>query len=151
MRGKFTTWMYESRRQFELERPYCVEVSHNDFTNVGYTWMWERLAGRTTPPDSLNEAVIGVGNGNAPFMPGDEALQGTEQWTAPLDVGFPEIVGSKITLQATFGERDGVFDWMERGIFTPSGVLIDRAVSDQGRKVFGAVWVVSAELELGRP
>lgn len=143
MIGRFTTMKYDARG-----RLYEELVSYNDFTNPGYEWMWRRMAGQT--PDSLDSATIVVGNGAGVFTGGETQLQGDQVASMPVDDGFPLVVGSKITFQATFGEREGAFDWMERGIVTPSGVLIDRAVGDQGRKVLGAVWVVQAELELAR-
>lgn len=148
MKGSFTTLKYRSRRDFNDGRFYCASYSHNDFTNVGYEWMWRRMVGEVE--DSLAGAFIVVGDGGGLFTGGDVQLQGQQQASRPLDAGFPMVEGAKITFQATFGERDGAFDWMERGISTPGGVLLDRAVADQGRKVFGAVWVVQAELELAR-
>lgn len=148
MKGTFTTTVYNSRREFEDQCPSRVVVHHNDFTNVGYEWMWRRMAGQA--PDSLDGASIGVGNGGDVFTGGETELAGDLTAERPLDDGFPLIAGPKITFQATFGERDAGFDWMERGVYTPSGVLIDRAVGDAGRKVLGAVWVVQAELELTR-
>jgi hypothetical protein len=57
---------------------------------------------------------------------------------------------SGISLLATFGEQEAAFDWQERGVVTAQGVLLDRAVRDQGRKVLGAVWQLQADLILDR-
>lgn len=148
MKGTFHTFVYPTLADYEAGRLWRHWTCHNDFTNVGYEWMWRRMAG--LEGDSLAGATIAVGDGGGLFTGGDIALQGQQQASRPLDEGFPIITGATITFQATFGERDGAFDWHERGIYTPSGVLLDRAVGDQGRKVFGAVWVVQAELELAR-
>lgn len=148
MIGTFTTVVYTDRAHFEAKMPWRRWVTHNDFTNVGQEWMWRRMAGQVE--DSLAGAVIVVGNGGGAFTGGETDLTGDQTGAAALDEGFPVITGSKITLRATFGERDAAFDWFERGVMTPSGVLLDRAVGDQGRKVMGAIWVVIAELELAR-
>lgn len=148
MKGTFTTIVYTDRAHFEARRPWRRWVSHNDFTNVGHEWMWRRMAGQAA--DSLDSAVIVVGNGGAVNTGGETELAGDQTATAPLDVGYPTIEGAKITFRSTFGERDAPFDWFERGVMTPGGVLLDRAVGDQGRKVMGAIWVVIAELELTR-
>lgn len=148
MKGTFTTLKYE--------RGVLVDtlVSHNDFTAVGHTWMWNMMAGNLRDPvdgtltDHLGAARIVVGNGNRPWMMGDERLDGPQTDQAALDDGYPQIAGSVITFRSTFGEQQGIFDWQERGVVTAQGVLIDRAVQDQGRKVMGSVWVVVAELEL---
>jgi hypothetical protein len=73
-----------------------------------------------------------------------------------LDEGFPliqpyddgERVGVQLLLRATFGEQDAAFDWQERGVVSAQGVLIDRTVADQGRKVLGAIWQLEAALIL---
>lgn len=148
MKGTFHTLVYPTRADYEAGRLWRHWTVHNDFTNVGYEWMWRRMAGQVD--DSLASAVIAVGNGSGYFTGGETELQGEQQARVALDDGFPIVTGSVIRLQATFGERDGAFDWFERGVITPGGILLDRAVGDQGRKVLGAVWVVVAELELAR-
>lgn len=148
MKGTFTTVVYTDRAHYEAGMPWRRWVSHNDFTNAGHEWMWRRMAGQAE--DSLAGAIIAVGDGAAVFTASEAGLAGEQTAMAALDDGFPIIAGSMITLRATFGERDGAFDWHERGVFTPSGVLLDRSVGDQGRKVLGAIWVVIAELELAR-
>lgn len=148
MKGTFTTFVYPSRADYEAGRLWRRWTHTNDFTNIGYEWMWRRMAGLES--DDLSRATIVVGNGGGLFTGGEVQLQGEQQAARSLDEGFPVIAGARITFQATFGERDGAFDWLERGIMTPGGVLLDRAVADSGRKVFGAVWVLQAELELDR-
>ena len=147
MRGTFTTTTYDSRDAFTRQLSSGIHVCHNEFTNVGFEWIWHRLVGVAN--DTLSQASIWVGDSAQPFNPGDVSLWGEQTANAGLDSGFPEVVGAKVTLRATFGERDAIFDWAERAVVTASGVLLDRAVGDQGRKVLGAVWVVEAELELG--
>jgi len=144
--GTFTTRMYDSREDQILELPSGVHVVRNAFTNVGMNWMWMKMVGLM--PDDLSQAHIVVGDSGATFTGGEERLVGTTISSAPMMEGFPQVTGTKILLRAEFGERDGIHEWAERGVIVPSGVLIDRAVADQGRKVLGAVWVVEAELEL---
>ena len=146
MKGTFITWMYDSRADWIAQRPSGVHVISNRYTNVGLEWMWRRMAGMV--PDDLSQAQIVVGDGRTESTGGEEALVGENQSRAPLDEGFPEVIGSRIRFRATFGEREGIHEWHERGIVVPSGILVDRAVGDEGRKVFGSVWDVEAELEL---
>lgn len=147
MKGKFTTWMYNSRQQYEDGRPpTCITIDYNQFTNAGMEWMWMKMVGLV--PDDLSQAQIVIGDSGATFTGGEEALVGTNQSARPLMEGYPQINGARILLRAEFGERDGIHEWAERGVIVPSGVLIDRSVADQGRKVLGAVWIVEAELEL---
>lgn len=160
--GRFTTTQYESRSDFEHERPSALHVSHNRFTVVGMEWMWNMMAGYLrssdgTLTDHLGNARIIVGNGTRGFEFSDERLAGDQTAQAQLDNGYPQIrrvAGDEgpdaveIVFAATFGETDAIFDWQERGVVSSQGVLIDRAVSDGGRKPFGAVWSVEAALRL---
>jgi hypothetical protein len=54
----------------------------------------------------------------------------------------------RVTFQATFGEEAANFDWLERGITSVQGVLIDRSVEDHGRKAPGSIWTLNAALDL---
>ena len=146
MKGTFRTTMYDSREDFILQRPSGVHVVYNSFTNIGIEWMWMRMAGLV--PDDLSQAQIVVGDGRAGVLATDDKLYGENQSSTGLNDGFPLVVGVRIQFRATFGEREAIHEWHERGIVVPSGILVDRAVGDQGRKVLGAVWDVEAELEL---
>lgn len=155
MEGIFTTRKYD-----RAGRLHDVLVCRNGFTAVGMEWMWSMMTGLLRDEqgqltDHLAGARVVVGSGTDGFQFGDEALRGAETAQAVLD-GQPQIrrvvdgdgAGVEIVFAATFGERDGVFDWAERGVVTEQGVLIDRAVSDQGRKPLGVVWTVEAALRL---
>lgn len=166
MIGKFTTRAYDSREAFEAGTCSAIHVTHNRFTDTGLLWMWRMMAGELRNgegglTDHLGSARIVVGDGSQDFSPADVRLTGAQTAQSDLDPGFPavslaEIVGDevdrvgRITLRATFGEADAAFDWQERGVVTAQGVLLDRAVSDQGRKVLGAIWECEATLDLLR-
>lgn len=162
MIGVFTTTTFDSRRAFEERRPSGVFVSHNRFTLVGMEWMWQMMTGQLrdadgTLNDHLGSARLVVGNGSQDFSYADERLAGSETAQASPDEGFPtferfatdEVPDAvDAVFRATFGEQEAAFDWQERGVVTAQGVLIDRAVADQGRKVLGAVWQLEARLRL---
>lgn len=163
MRGVFTTTKYDSRAAFERGDVADELVSRNSFTNVGLQWMWQMMAGQFrdadgTLTDHLGAARIVVGDGSRPFDLRDERLAGEETAQAALDPGYPGVAlqapgedghaAGVITFLATFGEDQAIFDWQERGVVTARGVLLDRAVGDQGRKVLGAVWQLRADLFL---
>lgn len=165
MIGVFTTRTYDCRSDFERQRPSGVYVSENQFTDVGLNWMWSMMLGRLraddgTLTDQLASARLVVGNGAAPFSPLDQRLSGTETAQAEMDESYPAMTGivqgpedqegSQLTFRATFGERDANFEWAERGVVTAQGVLLDRSVEDQGRKVLGAIWTLEAALVLDR-
>lgn len=152
MQGIFTTRKYD-----RAGRLGDVLVSRNSFTLVGMEWMWQAMAGLHRDDDGvmtdhLGRARIVVGSSTGGFSLEDTRLAGQETAQMQLDAGFPVIrrVDSRVEIvfAATFGEREAVFDWGERGVVTSQGVLLDRAVGDQGRKPFGVVWTVEAVLSL---
>lgn len=165
MIGTFTTLKYDSRSDFEAGRPSDIVVAKNRLTNVGLEWMWKMMmglhrSGDGTLLDHLGNARLVVGSGDVPFSPQDTRLNGGDTDQAEMDSGWPRIEGPilvndedeayRLHLRATFGEDKAAFDWKERGIVTAQGVLLDRSVMDQGRKVLGAVWQLEAALDLLR-
>lgn len=165
MRGTFTTVTYNSRLDFVCRRPSGIHVSTNRFTDAGLAWMWQMMTGQLrnadgTVTDHLGAARLVVGDGAAEFSPLDTRLAGSNTAQAEMVDGYPQIVGAvqgdegldawRLVLRATFDEREGNFDWAERGVVTAQGVLLDRSVEDQGRKVLGAVWTLEAALDLDR-
>lgn len=154
MIGTFTTVKYGSREDFLHDRPLDVVVTHNEFTRVGMEWIWKMAAGQLRDSltglltDSLASARIVVGNGSSEMSASDERLAGPQTDQAGMDDGYPQVGGNAITFQATFGERDAIFEWGERGVVSAQGVLLDRSVADGGRKPLGAIWTVQAVLEL---
>jgi hypothetical protein len=163
MVGRFTTTKYPNRPAFDAGRPSDVAVSYNRFTKVGLEWIWNMVTGQLRDPqagtltDQLASARIVVGNSSQEFAYEDERLAGDQTAQAAADEGFPlirpvvtpdERRGVQLVLRATFGEQDAAFDWQERGVVSAQGVLIDRTVADQGRKVLGAIWQLEAALIL---
>lgn len=151
MRGVFRTTKFASRADFDSGQPLAVSEVHNTFTAVGLEWMWGVMLHRVN--DQLESARLLVGDGAREFDSGDTRLAGenTAQTDAEPPVLSLESDGSfaRLTLRGTFGEPDANFEWLETGVVSAQGVLIDRAVGDQGRKVFGSIWVTEAQLEIG--
>lgn len=161
MIGTFTTTQYNSREEFERGEVSGLHISRNRFTIVGMEWMWQMMTGQLrnedgTLTDALSQARIIVGNGDADFSFADTRLAGGETAQSPVTTMAFErrALGGEVpdsvefVALATFGENEAAFEWQERGVVTNQGVLIDRAVSDQGRKVMGAVWQLEARLTL---
>lgn len=162
MIGTFVTTKYADRAAFERREAYDVLTSTNRFTIGGMEWMWNMMIGNLrssdgTLTDQLASARVLVGNGDREFAYTDDRLAGSETAQADLDAGFPTLErvvvddvpsGMQVIFRGTFGEDAAAFDWQERGVVTAAGVLIDRAVRDQGRKVLGAIWQVEARLRL---
>jgi hypothetical protein len=170
--GTFTTTKYADRAAYLERRPSGVLVSRNAFVAAGLDLMWRILLGQVRNEDGglsdhLGKGRLIVGNGDAPVQEADERLAGEETAWAELDDGYPRFDGMvtvneaeldepeatptracRVTFQATFGEDVANFDWLERGITSVQGVLIDRSVEDHGRKAAGSVWTLNAALDL---
>jgi hypothetical protein len=147
--GRFITRCYASRADFNEGRASDIYVAYNSFTDAGLRRMWEMLLG------TVDDKILGlvVGNSSQEFAPDDTRLHGDQTAEATLDGNQSIEVAAgvgRIVLTATFGERDGMFEWAERGVVTAKGVLLDRSVGDQGRKPLGAVWQLEAALDLLR-
>lgn len=166
MKGTFKTVTYDSRADYVAQRPSSLFVQHNDFTAVGLEWLWSVALGNLRAQDGgmldhLDNARLVVGNGDAAFSVKDTRLAGAETAMAELDEGFPRADGMidpgddggpsayRVTFQGTFTEFEANFDWRERGLVSSQGVLIDRSVSDQGRKAPGTIWTTSVSIDLG--
>jgi hypothetical protein len=160
--GTFITTKYASRADYEQFAPCGVHICRNDFTVSGLAWMWSVVLGELRNEqgglsDHLGKGRIIVGNGDAPWTEAQERLTGDQTAYAELDDGYPRQDGMtptdegrayRVTFQATFGEDIANFDWAESGVTSVQGVLIDRSVSDRGRKAQGSVWTVNAALDL---
>lgn len=161
MVGHFTTRCFNTAEDHRLGRVAAIHESFNSFTDTGLTWMWEMMAGQLrdsdgTLTDHLGSARLVVGDGTRAFEPGDQRLAGDNTAQAVLKAGFPAVSADPelglptIRFESVFQGDEGVFEWQERGVVTAQGVLLDRAVGDQGRKPLGAVWELGATLYIGR-
>lgn len=175
LRGTFTTVKYADRGAYLERRPSGVLVSHNHFVAAGLDLMWRILLGQVRNEDGglsdhLGKGRLIVGNGTAPVQEADERLAGEQTAWAALDDGYPRLDGMvtvtepsepvetepaepperacRATFQATFAEEAANFEWLERGVTSVQGVLIDRSVEDHGRKVPGSIWTLSLALDL---
>ena len=157
MIGTFVTTKFADRAAFDASEPCDVLVAHNRFVLVGLEWMWRLLTGALRNEqgglsDHLGKGRVIVGDGTRPVEPSDERLAGPNTDWAELDDGYPQLAradtGVTAAFRATFGEDKANFDWLERGVTSVQGVLIDRAVADHGRKAPGTVWTLEATLEL---
>lgn len=165
MIGTFVTAKFVSRADYERNAPTEVLTSTNRFTDAGLMWMWQMMSGQLrnadgTVTDHLGSARLLVGNGSREFEGTDQRLVGPDTAQAELDPGMPTIVGMvqgdegrdacRIVFRATFGEDAANFEWAERGVVSAQGVLLDRSVEDQGRKVLGQIWTLEASLDIDR-
>lgn len=58
-----------------------------------------------------------------------------------------QVDGSTATITMTLGEDEANFDWRERRVVF-DGTVIDEDLTDQGRKVQGAIWTVAVTFDM---
>lgn len=124
-------------------------------TDAMLLWIAKAIVGETQNPFDAANAYIGVGDSNAVFDVTDIDLQAvTNKTRKGMDPGFPTRSNLTLTWQATFGESDANFAWLEWALFNAStgGTMANRLVEDKGTKNGGS-WVFKVELtpEIGTP
>jgi hypothetical protein len=116
-------------------------------TNAGCALIWRRFA------EALENGTIVVGNGEAEMAGSDTDLTGAEQASTPIseiEILAPddEHESYRLLLRGTFGPDEANFDWRERGVKQQDGTLVDRTVSDGGRKAPGFTVTIEHEIDL---
>lgn len=147
------TWVvskYASEADFAAARPYAEETFKNLLTTVGLQAMGRLLTnqGSVTPFSNAN-AYIGVGNGTAAANVAQTDLQGASKTRAAMDATYPtDPTGGVWVFRATFGSAVANHAWEEFGVFnaSSSGIMLNRALSSQGTKISGQVWVATATI-----
>lgn len=149
-------------------RPYSVTMSDPRDHNLITTGGWDRILSLAAGLQSTGTYIgtgtrIGVGTATNAAASGQTDLQAT---TGPTARFFNLVTGNGVTsagtavrrlsFTATFATGDANFHWQEWGIDqattgsgtgAASGVLLNRAVSDQGTKVSGQTWTATANLD----
>lgn len=75
-----------------------------------------------------------------------EVSDGEQAARSPAEL---ELGDTTVTVVATFGEQDAVFDWRRRTVLLDDGRLqFDVDEGDFGRKPLGAIWTCEAIIEV---
>lgn len=133
-------------------KPYdTYEKKGNIWVNTGRNEIM-KLACGTGSPQAYNNATADLGVGNDATAPVDThtALQGGSTLYKAMNATFPTAAASEqFDAQATFGDAEAKFDWLEEAFRNGSGdaVLWNRANDDLGDKTsVTETWILTATL-----
>lgn len=117
---------------------------------VGIENLWRCAIGHpSAKPWTSSTARLGVGDGQTPASPDQTGLQGANKAYAPMDPGYPMLVGQTgLVFQATFPENSAQFAWHEWCITNTDGVPLNRKVQYRGTKGPNAVWVLQVRVDI---
>jgi hypothetical protein len=117
-------------------------------TDAMLTWIAKAIIGETQNAFDGTYAYIGVGDSNATFNSSHTDLQATSnKLRKAMDTGFPSRSNLTLTFQATFGDEEANFDWLEWALFNAGtgGTMANRKQENKGTKNGGS-WVFKVEL-----
>lgn len=148
--GTWTLTKYASEDAWKAATPYEQTTFHNLLTTAGLQAMGRLLTnqGSVTPFSNAN-AYIGVGNGTTAPSVAQTDLQGASKTRAAMDATYPTDPTNGVwVFRSTFGSAVANHAWEEFGVFNASsgGIMLNRALSSQGTKSSGQVWVATATI-----
>lgn len=68
--------------------------------------------------------------------------------TASMPITDVQSNSEQVVVTAQFGEQDANFEWAAHLVLLEDGTEVDRSEKDQGRKVPGQVWLLTAIIKL---
>lgn len=141
---------YLDKTRYVESRPYAVShIDGNLLLNEGINNLWDLATGSGT---SWATPYLGVGDSLTAVSASQTGLQAaTNKVYVAADAGYPTTDSQQIVVQATFDGDTANFDWNEFTICTgdsDAGVNLNRAVSAQGTKTSGQIWVLTVDVTL---
>lgn len=123
----------------------------NVFLNSGINEIWKLVCGNSGTTFTNALATIGVGDSVTAEDPTQTDLQAvTNKTYKGMDTSYPTSgTLQKAVFKSSFGSTDANYAWQEFVVKNSSSLIcLDRKVSNQGTKVSGQTWVLTAELSL---
>jgi len=127
------------------------EVKGNVFLNEGIQFIWQAVTGQTGLTYFGSNSCLGVGDGTAAEAATQTGLQGTNKYYKQVDSGYPQISGTSVVFQATFGSTEANFNWFEWTVANGCGdtyVNLNRKYAVMGTKQSGATWILQVTLTI---
>jgi hypothetical protein len=121
------------------------------FLNEGINYLWRLAMGETGLTPFSSNSCIGVGDGTASASATQTGLLGTNKYYKQVDSGYPQVSGTQIIFQATFGPTEANFAWNEWTVANGCGdeyINLNRKVEPLGTKSEGATWVLQVVLTI---
>jgi hypothetical protein len=143
--GLFQVTKFESDEDVRLGRPCLVgEPFHNIFVNTGLAEVWKLITAQGGTAFSNANAYLGVGDSNAAPAVGQTDLQAAvNKLRVAMNVAYPNApVNGLEQWQSDFTGAQANYSWQEFAVFNAAaaGVMMDRAISNQGTKTAGQTW-----------
>ena len=85
------------------------EVKGNVFLNEGIEFIWKAVTGQTGLTYFGSNSCIGVGDGTAAESATQTGLTGTNKYYKQVDSGYPQLSGTSVVFQSTFGSTEANF------------------------------------------
>ena len=127
------------------------EVKGNVFLNEGIEFIWKAVTGQTGLTYFGSNSCIGVGDGTAAESATQTGLTGTNKYYKQVDSGYPQLSGTSVVFQATFGSTEANFSWMEWTVAngcSDAYVNLNRKYAVMGVKQAGATWILQVTLTI---
>ena len=152
--GCFQVTKYENSPARLRGEPYVVgEPFHNLLCTAGLALLWSLTTGQGGTAFSAANAYLGVGDTATAADPSQTDLQASSNKVRRAMNGtYPATPSGGIEIfQADFGSTYGNWHWQEFGVFNAGptgGTMLNRAVQDQGTKVAGQTWTLTATITI---
>jgi len=127
------------------------EVKGNVFLSEGINFIWKAVTGQSGLTYFGSNSCIGVGDGTTAADPSQTGLQGSNKYYKQVDSGYPQISGTSVIFQATFGSNEANFAWNEWTVANGCGdnyVNLNRKQESLGTKASGATWILQVQLTI---
>lgn len=143
--GLFHVTRFASDRDVLLGKPCHVgDAFPNIFVNTGLAEVWKLVTAQGGTAFSNANSNLGVGDSNAAPAVGQTDLQAaSNKLRKAMNGGFPNApVNGLEQWQSDFIGTEANYSWQEFAVFNASaaGVMMDRAISNQGTKTSGQTW-----------
>lgn len=143
--GLFQVTKFEDDRALKLGEPCFVgDPFYNIFVNAGLAEVWKLVTAQGGTAFSNANANLGVGDSNAAPAVGQTDLQAaSNKLRVAMNATYPNApVNGLEQWQSDFTGAQANFSWQEFAVFNAAaaGVMLDRAISNQGTKTSGQTW-----------
>lgn len=129
----------ENGKLYDHGKPF-----HNIFVNTGLAEVWKLITAQGGTAFSNANANLGVGDSSTAPAVGQTDLQAaTNKLRKAMNATYPNApVNGLEQWQSDFTGAEANYSWQEFAVFNAAaaGVMMDRAISNQGTKTSGQTW-----------
>ncbi len=149
IKGHWMVTKYAGQSEYDRGDAYEVSEFTNLLLNSGINELWNIYSGVAGHPVYSNaNTELGTGTSNTAAVATQTDILAGAVYN-PADSGFPSVSGETITVQSTFASGTANQSWQEFVVKnSSSGICLNRAVSNQGTKTSGQIWVLTVTMTL---